>query len=303
MGGKQGKNVIDNLYALLLSTEQVRLRVAGMKPNALDIAITCTPAADSAFAAWVKALATNPDGAAVLSTKPASVTFVLSAAPASVAAAMQPIQPMMAEMYAGGDYDRAKVTAMFGRSLAAWDGTFSMDLGADGMHMAMGVRDAKVFAASMLDPEYLAMTKGYLARQKIEGEYTPNALTHRGVIVLKSKVTTDKPNPMMPDGEMTSMAGVAGNTWVALSGPPNGVEAAIKLAIDAALDGKLARRKPTVADDQRPALLSLDVDIDALMAQMSSGRGLPPLGDDAPKAVHVTLHKTDTTLEARIALR
>jgi hypothetical protein len=216
---------------------------------------------------------------------------------------MQAIQGMMVEMYAGADFDRARVSAMLGRSLAAWDGTFSMDLGADGMHMAMGVRDAKAFAASMTDPDYLAMTKSYLARQKIEGEYTPNALTHRGVAVLKSKVVTDKPNPMMPDGEMTSMAGVAGSTWVALSGPPDGLEAAIKLAIDASLDGKLERRKPTVADDKRPALLSLDVDIDALMAQMSSGRAIPPLGDEAPKTVNITLHKTDTTLEARIALR
>jgi hypothetical protein len=213
-----------------------------------------------------------------------------------------PFVPWVAELTSGSS-DEA--IADFRRSIASQDGRGSFAAGRVGIRMALGLGKAKTYAEVAFAPGNIERTRAMLARQRIDAEYTPDALEYRGVRAMKSVVDGGRPLPLFGGerSEMTGYLAVAGDFALSVAGA-GADEAAIKTLVDGALDGKLPRRALAAADGsaQSPPLLTVSMDLALLFAAMPES-ARPKLGDDQPRNVRISLHQTGTALELRIQLQ
>ena len=170
------------------------------------------------------------------------------------------------------------------------------DIGGSGMEMLIGVRDADGLRNVISSPAYQEWTRAMAGMAPgMDVEINPTALEHRGISVLSSVTTLDEdapPNPMMPDGQMTSFAGIAGDYLVSTSG---GDSADIKGLIDRALDGKIMREKLPSSVFARMTMNFADF-LDA------ASQGMAPTGD-MPETVKVSISNEQGVLQLNIAVR
>jgi hypothetical protein len=260
--------------------------------DGLVIALALEPKAGSAFTGFVEALEPCPQGAPSPASPGALFEMRGSFAPASLAKVLAPFRNWTVNLTNQGEEQRAKAQALYAKWLEVYDGGVGIAIG-EGFRgrMLIGATDAAKLQQLVASEEYRAMMEGQqMANRDVEMVVTPDALEHRGVKALKMEVSGYEPNPMMPEGSMTTYAGAAGKYLFVVFG---GQESAAKATIDAISDQKVGR-----APLPGGALVDSTIDLPAMFAMV----GRPP-AKDMPQKLSLSVGKNGKALALHALVR
>jgi hypothetical protein len=301
---ERGKHLLHDLIGVARDAEHIDVAVRRGSGSGADttIVLQLAPRPGTALHRWTQLLVPGKREVPTVARDGDFVQIGVDIAADRIAGLCDPFVPWIAELTSGsGD----EAIADFRRSIASQDGRGSFAAGRAGIRMALGLGKAKTYAEVAFAPGNIERVKATLARQRIDAEYTPDALEYRGVRAMKSVVDGGRPLPLFGGerSEMTGYLAVAGDFALSVAGA-GADEAAIKALVDGALDGKLPRRALAAADGsaQSPPLLTVSMDLALLFAAMPES-ARPRLGDDQPRSVRISLHQTGTALELRIQLQ
>ncbi len=296
-----GRAAMTAVSDLLPQIAGVRLRLEGdpRRPEAgvtLRVWLTATP--ESALHGWLQGLQPAPQPPRELPAEDPALVLRCGLAADAVAAAMAPFAPVLAALHARDQAERDAQAADWQQGLRAWDGTLVLALTPAGLRGALGARDPELARKRLVDPVRFERERAQAALRRTDLTFTPGALEHRGVTVLRTLAETDLPTAGLP-AALSSWSAVAGDCMVLLGGDAEA--AAVRAAIDAALDGAL--RRPALPDH---ALLAIDADLERLAAMAGGERGDPAAvaaGPLAGRRARLTLHRVGVTLELRCEVR
>lgn len=291
MTTKEAFALVQDMLAFPRQLARLALRVDGdpMAPeDGIDVVLDLDGKAGSAFAAVVEKLEPNAAGAPKVGSGDSVMDMRFSVAPEGLQAMFLPMRDWAVGLMAQGDEEKARAAAMFDTWMGLYDGSIGVTLGEHmQMRMLIGVRDGDKLRAELGSEDYLAIVQNpRMLGRDAEVEVTPNAAEHRGVQLLRSRITGVENNPMAPDGTIDTWLGAAGNWFVMAMG--GGKDAATGL-IDAVADDKLAR-----AALPGGALMDMRLDMGAFLAMAGPQAGLPPRG--MPESVTMQLTRTGKTL-------
>lgn len=297
---KEAAGVWQDLLAFPRQLARLSLRVTGdpetIAETGMDVVLDLQGKASSAFATIVEKLAPSSQGAPSLGGAKGLMDFQMSLTPESMAGLFAPMREFALGFMANGDENRERAAAMYDKWMALYDGGMSMSFG-EGMRgrMLIGVLDGAKLRAELASDDYVTLLESQrLPNRDAEIEVTPDALEHRGVKMLRSRMTGLEQNPMMPDGKMETHLGAVGNYMAMALG---GGEADAKALIDAVSDQKVTR-----APLPDGALLRVAIDVRGFMAMALAGAGMDGgAGEDMPSSMTMALTRTGTTL--RLATR
>lgn len=291
MTTKQAFALVQDMLAFPRQLAKVALRVDG-DPEAmeegLDVVLDLDGKPGSAFATAVEKLEPNAAGVPKVGNGDSVMDLRFGVAPEGLQAMFAPMRDWAVGLMAQDEEGKARAAAMYDKWMGLYDGSIAMSL-EEGMRMRMliGVRDGDELRAELGSEEYLAMVQNQrtLGRD-VEVEVTPNAAEHRGVQLLRSRVTGMEDNPMAPDGTLDTWLGAAGNWFVMAIG--GGKDAATGL-IDAVADDKIVR-----AALPGSALMDVRLDFGAFLAMAGPQAGMPP--GAMPESMTMQLTRTGTAL-------
>lgn len=296
-----GRQLVGDALALLPMISGIYLREVGnlRAPEAAGAAlhVDLVPEAGSPLHEYIKLLSPAP-GAIHLpatATDGAAGTLLLSLNPENLPAIVAPWSLLGVAMGARGEAELSAARTDLARALAAWDGTLSAALRDGALTAFLGLRDPAAWSAWSTDPMRLARQQESYRRRRIDLEWQPDAMRHRDCAALRTTVESAAPGAGLPTA-MASFTCVAGAHAVIVGGTAP-VPAAVRAAIDLALDGGLPRRPAADA-----AMLVLDLDTARLLDMLSPGGGIR-LGDDGPRRLRLVVHKIGITLKTRLELR
>lgn len=288
------RDVLDFPYLLRRIVVEVVGDPATIATKGLDVTVDLDARPDRELAPIFAQLKPGSQGA----PSPIGTDAVLQVrsviAPEGLAALYAPFRDLAMGMTAGDDEQRRRVGAMYDSWVGLYDGGFSMTLSKEFHTTAlMGVLDPGAVAKLIASDEYLeTMRAQKLPNRDATLTVSPAAFEHRGVTFLKSVVSDLPPTPMMPDGEMVSRFGVAGNLAVMTTGGGDADAAAV---VDAVLDQKVKRAPLSGA-----TLVDAIVDLRAMAKMMLAGtdmNGEP--GEDMPTHVTVQIGVEGTSLQVK----
>lgn len=297
---KEAATFFKDLLEFPRQLAKVSLRVTGdpeaIADEGMDVVVDLQGKAGSTFAAVVEKLAPSSQGAPSLGGAKGLMDFQMSLSPDGLASLFAPMRELTLGFMANGEEHRARAGAMYDKWIGLYDGGMSMSFGA-GMRgrMLIGVLDGAKLREELASPDYVTLIENQrLPSRDAEVEVTPDAFEHRGVRVLRSRITGLEENPMMPDGKMETHLGAVGNYLAMAIG---GAEADAKALIDAVSDQKITRAP--LADG---ALLRMAIDMRGFMEMALAGSGMnADPGDDMPSSMTMVLTRSGATL--RLATR
>jgi hypothetical protein len=210
---------------------------------------------------------------------------------------------MVAYMSRVGNDDaekQKKTVALYDQLMKLYDGGFG---GAFSFpftgHMLVGLVDGEAAQKLMSSEDYLAVAKNAtMGNRNLSIDITPAALEHRGLKVMRTRLTNDgPPNPVIPDGTLDSYLAVIGSCMTMTIG---GKDTDAKAAFDQVIDQKMKR-----APIPDGALLDLTLDIKAFVAMMRAQRGREgeEIGEDVPAKATLSIGKRDKALALHVHVK
>ena len=246
-----------SLRAVLQDIDLCELSLARVTPAGAEFAITVTPVAGSATHTWLQTLRSGGRGTPALDVAAAyaQASFDLSAE--TLPAACAPFARWIASLTSGTS---PEAIADQTNTLACLDGLGALAIDAEGLRLALGLRDAKRYAEAAFAKSTLLRQQEHLAKQRIDMEYTVDALTHRDVKVMKSAALPATPTPWLAtvNGEVFGYLAVTDHFALSTAGGSRG-EATIRGLIDAALDQKLRSANAPAAPSTTIASAQIDL--------------------------------------------
>jgi hypothetical protein len=253
--------------------------------DGIDVKFSLEPKAGSGFATFASAMQPSSQGVPMLAAGKNMMEMQFALAPDNLASLLGPIVDWSVGLTNQGEEQRKLAFAMVEQMMKLYDGGMSVAFN-DKMqgNCLIGVLDGEKLRELVSSDDYLTMMKGQkLANRNLEMEVTPNAFEHRGLKVLKSKVTGEEPNPMMPDGSMESFFAAVGNYMTLTIG---GGEANAKALIDAVADQKV-KRQPIA----NGAVMAMVINIHSLMALTQPEMADMDMEGQVPNAATITFGK------------
>lgn len=294
---KEAVAFFDQMLAFPRQIGQLAIVVAGDPEDpaqGFDVTMDGTPVAGGYLATFIGQLEAGKKGVPVLPTEGALFDMALSLSPAAMTAALAPFRGLVESMLPGGKDQREQAARMLDAWMQAYDGNVAIAFGANMQgSMLVGLVDPARVAAMLASDDYLALMQGRNEDAEIETKITRDALQHRGAKWMRSDVTGAEPNPMMPEGSVTSFAGIVGEYMAMTFG---GDEKAARSLIDRVLDGKL-RRQPL----EGGTLLQVGMDLHAILGLAMEQAGGDLDLDDVPSRIALTLARRGTGL--RVAMK
>lgn len=288
-----------SLRAVLQDIEQCEVTLARTTPAGAELALAITPATGSATHAWLQHLRPGGRGGIALETPAAFAHMTMDLQGDSLALACAPFAPWIASLTAGtGPEALADQTA----TLRCLNGLGALTIDAEGLRLALGLRDAKGYADAAFAKSTLARQQEHLAKQRIDMEYTVGALSHREIPVMKSAALPATPTPWLAavNGEVFGYLAVTERFALSTAGGSHG-EATIRALIDAALDQKLA---PAVASTTSNAPLArAQIDLLRLEGTVPEAMRTRMQGEKLAGVLQVELHANPSTLTIKAQIR
>jgi hypothetical protein len=300
---KEAARAVDLIVASPRQIQEIAVTVDGeprdFANKGIDVAITATALPGTDFAAYIAAIQAGETGAPQLA-EPAALNLAIAMTPDSLRAAMAPFEDLGVRFVQAEDGKRERARAIWHRTLALYDGTLAMALSPTfEMTILAGVVDAAKARELVASDDYVQQLRDQrFPDRDLEIEVTPKAMTHRGVELLRSKLTGAEPSAWMPTGELVTHFGVAANYLLGTSVSSAG---AAQSLVDAALDDKVRRAR--LPDG---AFAQVIVDVQALLRAVnaSAGRGASAEPPASPvRTARATLARTGGALVLRVHLQ
>jgi hypothetical protein len=258
-----------------------------------------SPTAGSASHAWLQNLRPGGRGRITLSVPDVFAHVAFDLKGETLPAVCAPFAPFITSLTAGTSPEALadQLTA-----IGCLDGLGALAIDAEGLQLALGLRDSTRYAEAAFAQSTLARQQEHLAKQRVDMEYTVDALVHRDVKVMKSAALPATPTPWLAtkDGEVLGYLAVAGRFALSTAGGAHG-EARIRALIDATLDHALqaATQEPTAPD---VPLASAQIDLLRLEGAVPDSMRTRLQGEKLAGVLQVELHATASswTLKARI---
>jgi hypothetical protein len=283
---------IGDVFKFPQQVETVSLEVTGSPDTAFNAQLDLTPAAGGWLAEFVAKATPNPKGAPILEDGGA-LTAAVSMDGESVAKITGTFGRLTASAAADGEAERKQLAAVMSKTAAALDGAMSVvfNPAAGGLRIISGLRDAAAAVALFTSQEVHDMQKAMAeANPQAEIDYEAKGLSHRDVVLAKTKASMSMPSPIAPEGDMTTFSGVAGEYHVTVMTSKDDAEA--KKTVDDILDKRVKRKSLGEG-----VLATVDVKVADVIAAMSQGQAD---AEEAPRAVSAQASKNGNGLRIKV---
>lgn len=287
-------DLVGGVFAMLHQVETVRATAVPVGADgAYDVRFELRPTAGSALARWIAATRLAPAPAPALPWRHALVQLRIALPAAHLGTVVGPFLPLAAAL-------ARRPAADLAAELPLLDGTFGLALSPTNLGLAFGLGNPEAFAARATDADRLRRDAAALADAGIVAEFTPDALRHRGITALRSRVQGPRAVPGLADddGALVAYGARVGALWLQIGG--RDAREVTKGAIEAALDGRLRPPSGAPADATSP-WLELELDLTRLARVLTSSDDLTP-GDARSRRLSLSLSSPDLLL-ATVQLR
>lgn len=302
MSAKDAMALVQDVLDFPRQLQKLTIKVVGdptaIPESGLDVTLDLDGKAGTGFASLMAKLAPGDQGAPQLPGDGSLMQFRLSLTPLALQALVRPFTAFSAGITSRTEEQRQRATAMMERWIELYDGGCCVAFDATmRAHMLIGVLDSDKVRALTSSEDYLEAARAQqLPNRDLDIEVAVDALEHRGVKFLQTKVTGSEPNPIMPDGELVTRIGAGGNYVMMTMG---GDEAFAKSIVDAVLDRKVSRAP---LPDAALAWSSIDLRGLARLLLPGVGMGGEP-GEDMPSRLTVRLGKRGTGLQLKLHMQ
>lgn len=280
--------IIQGLFDFPTQIETATLIVRG-DPEApeqgFDGELAMNPKSGTWLGKFVDSLKVNAAGAPVLEQSGAMMTGALACQMTDISL-LSPFFDVFSSMGGAKSAEERTKNAKYmkvGFDAADGTGALSWNPASGGMQIISGLSDPGAVKEMWGDPDYLKWAEAQArSNPAVEVESDFNALTHRGVQVMKMVMTMDdngQPNPLFKDGRAETYTGIA-DRFMVMSMFGTGDEG-IKHLIDTALEGNVKRQQ--LGDG---VVGKLSVKVTELVDHMSDGQAPT---DEMPESVALEL--------------